>query len=328
MNSRHVPAAAKLILLAITLTAGSAPLFAKSKPKPLALPTTWWPDPSTGLMWTGDTIGNYPGGLTWDAANTLCPTLQLGGYTDWRLPTLQEAKAVLALYTETFNFTTSFNPHANPYQYKAPTYEFKFDRGIAYPQTVWTATPYQAKYWGVQPWRDFGFLNTKPVTVMGSIRHAAHTHQYRMPIFETSGPTTHFDHLALCVRQMDPDVAAAARLAHPGSPIPDLPTLKAYVPYRHAYSAYARKNYQQSLTDLQAALEIQPMFADAQWALGLVYGVQQQWDQAIASLQAAHKLSNAAYISNALTWAQQEQAHAANPKKKVKWSTPVWSKPA
>jgi hypothetical protein len=71
-------------------------------------PTTWWPDPSTGLMWAGQIHGNpHPNpkdnksynmlgrsnGLTWQQATDYCASLQLGGFADWRLPTVDEMKA-------------------------------------------------------------------------------------------------------------------------------------------------------------------------------------------------------------------------------------------
>jgi hypothetical protein len=44
-------------------------------------------DNVTGLMWQKDTA---PGTYTWDQANTYCENLTLGGYSDWRLPTIKE----------------------------------------------------------------------------------------------------------------------------------------------------------------------------------------------------------------------------------------------
>ena len=44
-------------------------------------------DDATGLMWQKATA---PGTYTWDEARAYCSALALGGYTDWRLPTLEE----------------------------------------------------------------------------------------------------------------------------------------------------------------------------------------------------------------------------------------------
>ena len=44
-------------------------------------------DNVTGLMWQKDTA---PDNYTWREARAYCPALTLGGYTDWRLPTIEE----------------------------------------------------------------------------------------------------------------------------------------------------------------------------------------------------------------------------------------------
>ena len=49
-------------------------------------------DTVTGLMWQKDTA---PGTYTWDEANTYCASLSLGGYSDWRLPTVKELSALV-----------------------------------------------------------------------------------------------------------------------------------------------------------------------------------------------------------------------------------------
>ncbi len=46
-------------------------------------------DNLTGLMWTQDADGNGSK-VTWGRALTYCNDLDLGGYTDWRLPNLRE----------------------------------------------------------------------------------------------------------------------------------------------------------------------------------------------------------------------------------------------
>jgi len=45
-------------------------------------------DNSTGLIWTRD---NVPGGrMNWKDAQEACAKLTLGGFSDWRLPTIKE----------------------------------------------------------------------------------------------------------------------------------------------------------------------------------------------------------------------------------------------
>ena len=60
-------------------------------------------DTSTGLMWQQGGI-NYIG--TWEQALAYCERLDLGGYTDWRLPSINELLSIVDFsQTPTINFT-------------------------------------------------------------------------------------------------------------------------------------------------------------------------------------------------------------------------------
>jgi hypothetical protein len=50
-----------------------------------------WTDPATGLMWTRKDNGFA---LRWQPAADYCRNLELGGYTDWRLPAIEELKGI------------------------------------------------------------------------------------------------------------------------------------------------------------------------------------------------------------------------------------------
>lgn len=50
-----------------------------------------WEDPATGLMWTVEDNGTD---LNWNQANAYCEELTLGGYSDWRLATLEELEGI------------------------------------------------------------------------------------------------------------------------------------------------------------------------------------------------------------------------------------------
>ena len=50
-----------------------------------------WADSSTGLIWTVEDNGSD---LNWNQANAYCEGLTLGGYTDWRLATLEELEGL------------------------------------------------------------------------------------------------------------------------------------------------------------------------------------------------------------------------------------------
>lgn len=50
-----------------------------------------WTDPATGLMWTGRDNGYA---LRWQPAVEYCRSLQLGGFSDWQLPKIDELKKI------------------------------------------------------------------------------------------------------------------------------------------------------------------------------------------------------------------------------------------
>ncbi len=54
-----------------------------------------WVDMSTGLMWTLEDKHDKNGsGFRWAKANEYCVGLRIGGYSDWRLPTVDELKSI------------------------------------------------------------------------------------------------------------------------------------------------------------------------------------------------------------------------------------------
>ncbi len=57
-----------------------------------ASPAATWTDASTHLMWE---VGKS-GGRDWDSALTYCTGLSLAGYGDWRLPTINEMRTIVA----------------------------------------------------------------------------------------------------------------------------------------------------------------------------------------------------------------------------------------
>lgn len=52
-----------------------------------------WTDSSTGLMWQVWSFVKWE--WRWDHANEFCEGLSLGGYTDWRLPTISEQRSLI-----------------------------------------------------------------------------------------------------------------------------------------------------------------------------------------------------------------------------------------
>ncbi len=70
-------------------------------------------DRTTGLMWSRE---NVPGGsMNWKAAQEACKKLQLGGHSDWRLPTIRELLTLVdyerhnpAIDTDTFKCESAY----------------------------------------------------------------------------------------------------------------------------------------------------------------------------------------------------------------------------
>ena len=50
-----------------------------------------WKDSSTGLIWTAKDNGSD---VNWNLARDYCSNLRLGGYSDWRLPTITELEGL------------------------------------------------------------------------------------------------------------------------------------------------------------------------------------------------------------------------------------------
>jgi hypothetical protein len=50
-----------------------------------------WTDPATGLNWTTEDNG---ADVNWSQATAYCSNLRLGGYSDWRLPTIDELQGI------------------------------------------------------------------------------------------------------------------------------------------------------------------------------------------------------------------------------------------
>jgi hypothetical protein len=51
-------------------------------------------DQATGLMWQKD-ISEYSNYMTWEKALAYCESLSLGGYSDWRMPTVKELRSMV-----------------------------------------------------------------------------------------------------------------------------------------------------------------------------------------------------------------------------------------
>jgi len=74
-------------------------------------------DTKTGLMWA---VRDNGGDTTWDGAKSYCENYRGGGYSDWRMPTIEELKS---LYDEahSLGLACGSNPSAELLARVAPT---------------------------------------------------------------------------------------------------------------------------------------------------------------------------------------------------------------
>jgi hypothetical protein len=64
---------------------------AREPAKADAAPNSTWTDPATGLIWTRKDNGSD---VDWNQADAYCSNMQLAGYKDWRLPTVDELQGI------------------------------------------------------------------------------------------------------------------------------------------------------------------------------------------------------------------------------------------
>jgi tetratricopeptide (TPR) repeat protein len=289
-------------------------------------PTTWWPDPSTGLIWTGQVHGSpHPdpklaspynalgkNGLSWQQANLYCASLHLAGSNDWRLPTLDEVKAATVMRKAVGPYPASYGTENKamreqdnavsqiPYDalfFKRGGIE-TFGRGMI----LWTSTLLQTDN------------NSAWVVALDSSTNPFSTAQITHPFLGV-----------LCVRPMEPDLLRTAKAAAVDHPVPDIQTLQTFIPLNKARLAYQAGNYQESITQAQIALSLKADPATDYWGIGLSYGRLGQWGQAIANLESALVIDkNFVEAQTSLKWAK-DGLKAAKKGKLPKESNPTWN---
>ena len=290
-------------------------------------PTTWWPDPSTGLMWTGQVHGSphpdpklaspfnslYLGknGLSLQQANDYCTSLQVGGLAGWRLPTLDEVKAATVIRKTVGPYPTYYGSENKTMREtddaisQKPFNALFFKGGIdifAPAMEIWTSTLSQTD--AKSAW----------VVVFDAYAGPFYTVQITYPFMG-----------AECVRPMEADLLQAAKAAEVNHPVPELQTLQTFIPLNKARLAYQAGNYQESISQAQSIVALKADPATAYWGIAISYGRLGQWDQAISNLQSALEIDkNYGDAETALKWAK-DGLKAAKKGKQPKEPSPKWN---
>lgn len=94
-------------------------------------------DNLTGLMWQKATApgigsGEYPDRYTWDQAKAYCADLSLGGYTDWRLPDVNELQSLVDYSRYKPSINTTYFPETRASRYWTATMFSNDTRGVWY----------------------------------------------------------------------------------------------------------------------------------------------------------------------------------------------------
>jgi hypothetical protein len=326
-----------LCLAAFDTQICNAQLFSKD-------PAKWWPDPSTGLMWaehgySGDSHSIlHPHGRTWQESVDYCAALRLGGFSGWRIPTLDEVKGIgytrhgvifesvergiactaheVAVHdTDCGDKVTDSEP-SDWVTIKIPEWE----ASSVFSTWIWTSTPTPDAE-KPAPW-----IAGPTVWIVGPGLGLG-------AIPKTSDMYNAGYMASLCVRPMEADILQIAKDAQVEVPVSDLQALKAYVPLNKARLAFEAGQYQESITQARNTLALAPRLQKAYWGIGISYGMLGQWDLAIANLNSAFKLDKnyQGDVYKDLQWAKaSKKAAKKGEKPKIKgkeWKSPAWKAP-
>ena len=77
-------------------------------------------DSITGLEWQDNTIGEE---MEWQEAITYCEDLSLGGYSDWRLPNINELRSIVDRDKYNPAIVSAFTNFSSSYYWSSTTYE-------------------------------------------------------------------------------------------------------------------------------------------------------------------------------------------------------------
>ena len=280
-------------------------------------PTTWWPDPATGLMWPGSVSRTQ---YNWAEAQAFCANLQIGGFTGWRMPTRGELVSVsdgdAPVAVQRHIRAPSAIPHVQQgppdLSPEGPILTFKGNIVAPTIYYYWSSSPAAAG----QMWTVY-IGGVPPVTLFRADEGGDGDQRI-------SKVTDRGFHSVLCTRSMEPELRQLATDAQVASPVPDVQTLKAWAPIAQAHASFKNAQYQAAVQQADAALALKPNFAPALWAAGVSCGMLSQWDLAVTNLQSAVRIDKKYNNGKAaLKWAQQGQK-AAKKGETPKDEPPAW----
>jgi hypothetical protein len=309
-------------------------------------PTTWWPDPSTSLMWAGQIVALRPsagsniplwGGANWQQANDYCAALQSSSFAGWRLPTLDEVKdavelirvvpAPVCISADVRNGSCRDNDRVPGTKYSALYLRGGINTSGPN-RTIWTATLSQndSKSAWIVGLASIPDDYVKLEMIEASSFQTAWLDEIKsIPPPLSTAELTRVDSVVLCVRLMEPNLLPAAKAAEVNHPVPDLQTLEAFIPLNKARLACQSGNYQESINQAQLAVSSKADPATAYWGIGISYGRLGQWDQAVSNLQSALAIDkNYRDAETALKWAK-DGLKAAKKGKQPKEPSPKWN---
>ena len=90
MRNPMIFAKGAVIFLLLFLCGASLQARAQNQ-TPANVALVGWTDPDTGLTWAKADNGSD---VNWNQANSYCSNLRQGGYSDWRLPTIEEMQGI------------------------------------------------------------------------------------------------------------------------------------------------------------------------------------------------------------------------------------------
>ena len=270
-----------LACISVALSTGAAPwLSAQQKQQ-----TTWWPDPATGLMWTGYSLGSAL--MDQQRASDACAAMTDEGYQGWRLPSVDELKAVLeptTLYDSTFKWNGQVKSTT-----ATPGARLKFaDFGDI---QLWTSTVASPGNFYIFHGEGSASFYAVPATKHGVL-------------FGWSS--------AFCVRAMEPDLLQLAKAAHPPTPVTGIPQLKSIAQLVLAEDALADDQFDTAITDAKQALTLDPKSVRAFDDIGVASAYAGQFQDALANLHSAQSLDkNLPETNDDIKWVNSFQKQAA-----------------